>query len=490
MPLPLEVRERRQSLDGAWEVQLEPDRPFEPIVVPFTFEAPLSGIGRGDEIHERLRYRRTFRVPRQWKGLHVLLRFAGVDWRTEVHVDGERVGTHTGGYTHFSFDLGPLDVTHEHQLVVDVVDPADGYQPRGKQRGRGGIWYTRATGIWRPVWFEAVPAAHIRSFSVHAALDGTLDCRAETSEPVGVHLTPDRVDGPQLWTPEAPHLYPVALTTESGDRVESYVAFRTLGVEDGHLLLNGEPRRLHGVLDQGYWPDGIYTAPREAALSADVELAKAMGFDLVRMHVKVADPRWYGWCDRLGLLVAQDVPSPLTLASPEARENFTAELDEIVAQLAGHPSVAIWILVNEDWGEPPAAFQRSLVRRVRGRDPTRLVIDASGWTQRGYTDLIDVHDYGDDLSGHRASGIPLWLGECGGVSLALDDGDDFAYKRAANGDELVREYQRLVNSIDGSVAGFVWTQLTDVEGELNGLHTRDRLPKADPGEFRRINQSF
>jgi hypothetical protein len=367
----------------------------------------------------------------------------------------------------------------------------DGFQPRGKQRGSGGIWYTRATGIWRPVWLEAVPRAHIRTFAVHASLDGTLDVQAETTEPVGVELSPNRIDAPRLWSPEDPQLYPVVLTTESGDRIESYVAFRTLAVEDGRVLLNGEPRRLRGVLDQAYWPDGVYTAPREAALSADVEAAKAMGFDLARMHVKVADPRWYGWCDRLGLLVAQDMPSPLSLATQAARDSFTSELDEVVAQLAGHPSVALWILINEDWGEPPADFQRGLVRGVRERDPGRLVVDASGWTHRGDTDLVDVHDYGDDLSAHvRETGPPLWIGECGGVSLALDDGEDFAYKHVSSGDELVRAYERLVSSIDPSVAGFVWTQLTDVEGELNGLYTRDRAPKAPPEAIRAINQSF
>jgi hypothetical protein len=234
----------------------------------------------------------------------------------------------------------------------------------------------------------------------------------------------------------------------------------------------------------------VYTAPWDAALRADVELAKAMGFDLARMHVKVADPRWYGWCDRLGLLVAQDIPSPLSLATPEAQANFEAELDELVAQLQGHPSVALWILINEDWGDPPADFQLSLVQRVRARDGTRLLIDASGWTQRGDTDLVDVHDYSDDLSRHRAGRLPLWLGECGGVSLALDQGEDFAYKHARSAAELLGEYERLVTSIDSSVAGFVWTQLTDVEGELNGLHTRDRLPKAPPAAIRRINRSF
>jgi beta-galactosidase/beta-glucuronidase len=494
-PLPREVRARRLSLDGTWQVQLEPGTPFEPIIVPFTFEAALSGIGRGDEIHERLRYRRTFHLPHQWKGLHVLLRFAGVDWRAAVSVDGELVGSHTGGYGHFTFDLGPLDVLRVHELVVEVEDLAEGYQPRGKQRGSGGIWYTRATGIWRPVWLEAVPPAHISSFSLQGTAEGTLDWSVETTEPVEVELRVDGravedIEAPQLWSPETPHVYPVALTTESGDRIESYVGFRSIGVDGDRIVLNGEPRRLKGVLDQAYWPDGVYTAPDDAALRADAEAAKAMGFDLARMHVKVADPRWYAWCDRIGLLVAQDIPSPLSLATREAQENFTAELEEIVVQLAGHPSVALWIPINEHWGEPPAKFQRGLVRLVRERDPTRLVIDASGWKQRGDTDLVDVHDYGDDLSGHRSEGKPLWLGECGGVSLTLDEGEDFAYRHVTSPDELVREYERLVTGIDQSVAGFVWTQLTDVEGELNGLHTRDRRPKAPPEAIRRINQSF
>jgi len=187
-PLPREVRERRLSLDGTWEVQLEPNASFEPIVVPFTFEAPLSGIGRGGEIHELLRYRRTFRVPPAWAGENVLLRFGGVDWRAEVRVDGGLVGRHSGGYSHFSLDLGALDASRDHELVVDVEDRADGLQPRGKQRGSGGIWYTRATGIWRPVWLEAVPAAHIRSFSLHASADGRLRAIVEATLPVDVEL--------------------------------------------------------------------------------------------------------------------------------------------------------------------------------------------------------------------------------------------------------------------------------------------------------------
>jgi beta-galactosidase/beta-glucuronidase len=371
-------------------------------------------------------------VPEEWHGAHVLLHFGAVDWEARVELDGKHLGSHTGGYTRFCFDLGALDTAVDHELAVEVEDPADGFQPRGKQRGSGGIWYTRATGIWRPVWIEAVPSAHIASFELDAAVDGTLRARVETTEPVDVELRVDgksttfrgeatvRVDEPRLWSPEHPELYDVELETSSGDVVTSYVAFRSFEARGRQLLLNGEPRKLRGVLDQAYWPDGVYTAPSDDALRADVEAAKELGFDLARMHVKVADPRWYAWCDRLGLLVAQDMPSPLRLDTEEARENFTRELDEIVAQLRGHPCVAIWVVINEDWGKPPKRFQQELVRRVREADPAKVVVDASGWKHRGDTDLRDVHDDGGDLSRHKSPrGHPLWIGECGGVSSWL-----------------------------------------------------------------------
>jgi len=464
------------SLDGDWTVELGAET--LPIVVPFTFEAPLSGIGRGDEIHERLRYRRTFAVPGAWRGKRVLLHFGAVDWRATVFVDGAEIGSHTGGYTHFWFDLGPLE--GEHELVVEVEDPADGFQPRGKQRGRGGIWYTRATGIWQSVWLEAVPEAYIRGYDVE---NGAV----ETSAPTATDMVLGHAE--RAWSPEDPALYDVEVATTSGDRISTYTARRTIERRGTQILLNGEPRFLRGVLDQAYWPDGVYTAPSDAALRADVEAAKAMGFDLARMHVKVADPRWYEWCDRLGLMVAQDIPSPLHLSTDEARANFVREVDEIVGQLRRHPCVVMWILFNEDWGQPPADFQRALVAHVRELDPTRLVVDASGWEHRGDTDLVDVHDYGDDLSAHASrDGTPLWVGECGGVSLAPAGArEDFAYKHVHTGDELGAEYARLVGGL-GDVAGFVWTQLTDVEGELNGLYTSDRVPKVTPEMIRAANE--
>ena len=291
-----------------------------------------------------------------------------------------------------------------------------------------------------------------------------------------------RVDEPRLWSPEHPELYDVEIETASGDVITTYVAFRSVAIRGRDVTLNGERRFLRGVLDQGYWPDGVYTAPDDAALRADVEAVKALGFDVARMHVKIADPRWYGWCDRLGLLVVQDMPSPWRLDSGDAQATFAAELHEVVGQLRGHPCVIAWVLINEDWGEPPEELQRKLVRDVREADPSRIVVDASGWKQREDTDVIDVHDYGDDLNEHRSpAGRPLWLGECGGVSLVIEGEEDFAYKHVTSGEELAREYERLTATL-GDVAGFVWTQLTDVEGELNGLLTHDRRPKAPAGD--------
>jgi beta-galactosidase/beta-glucuronidase len=486
-------------------VQLEPGDPPREIAVPFPFEAPLSGLGLGAEVHERLRYSRSFALPEDWRGSRVLLRFGAVDWRAEVSVDGRPAGGHTGGYTSFTLDLGALDPDAEHELVVDVEDPAEGFQMRGKQRGGGGIWYRRTTGIWQPVRLEAVPDVYVRALELEPAVDGTVRVHVETSAPDEVEV---RVRGetlrfaapgaasltvpaPELWSPERPRLYPVEVETAGGDAISTYTAFRSVERRGSEILLNGEPIRLAGVLDQGFWPGGVYAAPDDDALRTDVEAAKELGFNLARMHVKVADPRWYEWCDRLGLLVAQDLPSSHDLSTEEARAQFVREADQILAQLRGHPSVAIWIAFNEHWGEPPPDFQRSVVRRIRAADRTRLVVDASGWNQLDDTDLRDVHDYGDDLSAHESPpDSPLWVGECGGVSLVPPGrSEDFAYKHASSPDELAEAYARLVGGL-GDVAGFVWTQLTDVEGELNGLLTDERAPKADPAAIRAANERF
>jgi beta-galactosidase/beta-glucuronidase len=415
---------------------------------------------------EHARQRCVFRVPDAWNA-RTLVRFGAVDWRARVSLDGVELGTHEGGYTHFTLDAGLLEPGSDHELVVDAYDPLDDAfgQPKGKQRGSHDIWYTRTIGAWRPAWIEGVPDAYIRD-----------------PQPL---LDAIEIEEPRLWSPSDPHLYDVDLRL-GDDVVHSYLGFRTIERRGCDLYLNGKPIRLAGVLDQGFWPGTVYSATDEQ-LRDDVEWAKRLGFNLARKHVKVEDPRWYAHCDRAGLLVAQDMPSSHALASEQAREQFLREWLEIVAQLRNHPSVVLWIPINEDWGEPPPDFQRGLVGATRTADPSRLVVDASGWKQLDDTDLVDVHDYGATLTRHREQrrdDLPLWIGELGGLSIGTGD---FVYRHV---DDLAAGYRAIVEQIPRDVAGFCWTQLTDVEQEQNGLLTADRRPKVDPAAIRAANEAF
>jgi beta-galactosidase/beta-glucuronidase len=412
----------------------------------------------------------TFRVPDEWRE-RTLIRFGAVDWRATVFLDGEPLGTHEGGYTHFTLDAGHLAPGSVHELSLDVFDPDDDAfgQPKGKQRGSHDIWYTRTYGPWRPIWLEGVPDEYIDDVTLDVDPRGSVRWRGETVL---------EIDEPRLWSPADPHLYELELRL-GDDLVHSYVGFRTIERRGRELFLNGEPLRLAGVLDQGFWPGTVYSATDEQ-LRADVEAAKTLGFNLARKHVKVEDPRWYAWCDRLGLLVAQDMPSSHDLSTERARENFLREWLEIVAQLRAHPSIVLWIPINEDWGEPPQDFQRRLAAETRAIDRTRLVIDASGWKQLEDTDLVDVHDYGAELTQHhgRRDDIPLWFGELGGLSVGTGD---FVYRHV---EDLAEGYRRIVRQVPRDAAGFCWTQLADVEQEQNGLLT------ADPAAIRAVNEAF
>jgi len=414
---------------------------------------------------EHARHRCRFRVPRRWN-TRTLLRFGAVDWRATITLDGVELGTHEGGYTHFTVDAGALPPGSEHELVIDAYDPLDDAfgQAKGKQRGSHDIWYTRTIGSWRPVWIEGVPEEYIRD-----------------PQPL---LDAIEIEDPQPWSPSAPRLYDVELRL-GDDVVHSYLGFRTIERRGRELYLNGERLRFAGVLDQGFWPDTVYSATDEQ-LREDVEWTKRLGFNLARKHVKVEDPRWYAHCDRAGLLVAQDMPSSHALATDDVRRRFLREWREVVAQLRNHPSVVMWIPINEDWGEPPPDFQRELVRAARTEDPTRLVVDASGWKQLDDTDLVDVHDYGAELTKHRGrrDDMPLWFGELGGLSIGTGD---FVYRHV---DDLAAGYRAIVEQIPDDVLGFCWTQLTDVEQEQNGLLTADRRPKAGPAAIRAVNEAF
>ncbi len=545
------VRKEWQNLNGTWEFAFDdrnegraggwhsssrslPDR----ILVPFTYESALSGIGKGKEIHERVWYRRAFTVPAGWNGRRIRLNFNASDWETTVWVNGKEQGVHRGGYDPFSFDItNALKPNGPQEVVVAVYDPADparaGHQPKGKQLGSEGIFYTRTTGIWQNVWMEPIhtgapelldwraevdlkadvgqltTAMLVRDADVETKVDlivsrggkevsrqSFVQKTPATAQPRTAYLAPI-VRKPMLWSPESPALYDVTLrTTQRGaggwtvvDEVKSYCAFRRYEVKNGRLQLNGKPYFLRGVLDQGYWPDGIMTPPTDAALKADVEATKRLGFNMARKHVKVEDPRWYYWCDRLGVAVWQDMPSSHNLRMPEARENFRKEWTAVVKTTAGYPSVLHWIPFNENWGDP-GAFQDEIVTLTRKLDPTRPITDASGWTQRGLTDVIDAHDYSNNLRVHGINltnnfgAKPKVVGEYGGIALPVAGhtwSSGWGYQSARNPEGLLRRVRYQTSQLfeAPNLSGFVYTQLTDVEQELNGLLTYDRLPKAD-----------
>lgn len=561
-PRPLMVRKEWQSLNGIWQFAFDDNgagssagwssgRDFQDrILVPFTYEAALSGIGKGKEIHERVWYRRMFSIPKNWDGRNIRLNFGAVDWEATVYVNGKQVGTHVGGYAPFSFDItDALKPGQPQEIVVAVFDPADprknGYQPKGKQLGSEGIWYTRTTGIWQSVWIEPVNKFHITNIQLDPIVspDGTqgilhgkivlnnipggyylefeisrngklvndfmvLQHNAPAAQTQEVEWTGEKsiVDTPTLWSPATPSLYDIKVTLKqldsldqlkqggkTVDQVKTYTAFRTVGMKDGRLTLNGKPIFYRGVLDQGYWPDGILTPPSDAAIKADVELVKKLGFNMARKHVKVDDPRWYYWCDKLGVLVWQDMPSSHNLSSEEAQQNFIHEWREVMAATRNYPSVVHWIPFNENWGNPEA-FQDSIVTLTRQIDSSRPITDASGWTQRGLTDVIDTHDYSNNL---RAQGVrnptkPKVVGEYGGIALPIEGhtwSSGWGYQSVRDADGLINRirYQTTQLFEAENLSGFVYTQLTDVEQELNGLLTYDRLPKAP---FKRIEAVF
>jgi glycosyl hydrolase family 2 len=547
-PRPLLVRKDWKSLNGLWEFAFDDKNegraagwhtgkplPLK-ILVPFTFEAALSGIGKGAEIHERVWYRRTFDVPPAWRRQRIRLNFNASDWHTTVWVNGREMGLHQGGYDPFSFDItGALKKPGPQEVVVAIYDPADprksAYQPKGKQLGSEGIWYTRTTGIWQTVWLEPVHPASMDVTWVgtdvqpdtrkgQVALSIRLDPRTSTT----VELTLARdgkrvasrtvtsspiagterqttvltcpVENAELWSPERPVLYDLTLRAKQGkkrvDEIKSYCAFRRYEIQDGRLTLNGRPYLLRGVLDQGYWPDGILTPPTDDAIRSDVLMTKLLGFNMARKHVKVEDPRWYYWCDRMGVAVWQDMPSSHNLASPEAKENFRQEWRAAVGATRSYPSVLHWIPFNENWGDP-GAFQDDIVRFTRALDPSRPITDASGWTQRSLTDVIDVHDYGNNLVRHAVQNPakPKVIGEYGGIALPVPNHTwttGWGYQTVRDPEGLLRRIRYQTSQLfeAANLSGFVYTQLTDVEQELNGLLTYDRIPKTDPARFAAI----
>ncbi|MFD7921252.1 PA14 domain-containing protein [Streptomyces sp. NPDC059740] len=536
-PRPQLTRDQWRNLNGEWEfsaAKADQQPPFgrhlgEKVLVPYPVESQLSGVHRHED---RMFYRRTFSVPAGWKvgsGKRLNLNFDAVDWQATVYVNGHKVAEHKGGYDRFTADV--TDALRGHgpqELVVAVYDPTDAAggedPPMGKQRlDPSGIWYTPSSGIWQTVWMEPVAADHTDTLkTVPDVAGGTVSV-----EPRGVraglpvtavaydgHREVDRATGTtggalkvrvphaHLWTPDDPHLYDLKVTVGRGasaDRVGSYFGMRSIAVAKSgdaqRVLLNGKPTFMMATLDQGFWPDGLYTAPTDQALASDLKLHKAMGFNSVRKHIKVEPDRWYYWADRLGLMVWQDMPAMDndTNPSPAARAEFEHEMKRMIDQHVSSPSVVMWVTLNEGWGQYD---QARLADQAKEWDPTRLVDNMSGLNccgavDGGNGDVADAHGYPDpalpDADGRRA----VVSGEYGGLGLA-EPGHAWPVQQTYVGvdadaytDEYLKELANVRALACRGSSGAVYTQISDVEGELNGLVTYDRkIVKPDMSRLR------
>ena len=594
-PRPRMQRDNYVMLNGAWDYaivpvdggvdvetlarQAIPSRWDGQIVVPFSPEAPLSGVGHTVQPSEFLWYKRKIELPKLADDQRLILHFEAVDWMCACFVNGKLAGTHAGGYLPFSFEitnlLGPAadgesvgevesSVIAESgatvELVLCVWDPSDtGSQLRGKQRlSRGDIWYTAQSGIWQSVWYEVVSAVHLESLTLKGDMFGALEVRAnvQASGLAGVQMgafelelslkdelgqdvllatlpadeageisAEQHVDDPLLWSPESPHLYAVEATLwQDGavvDFVRSYCAFRTVEVKKDvagvpRVHLNGVPYFVRGVLDQGYWPDGLMTTPSDDALVYDIEAMKSAGFNTLRKHIKIESERWYYHCDRLGMLVWQDCVSGGSAYSPwhtsqkptlfsftwgrfddttpnhhEAlsageegyRKEWTETCQEMVKLLDGHPSIGLWTLFNEGWGQFDA---RAATEVVRALDTTRPIDATSGWYDQGCGDFLSIHNYFRPLRagwhGKQRGNRAAIISEFGGLAQMTQDHTSLDHSYGYGDFSTVEDWRAAVKKLlaeveslaDEGLAGYVYTQVSDVEEEVNGLLTYDR----------------
>ena len=551
-PRPIMERPEWKNLNGLWNYAIvkrgdKMPKSFDgQILVPFAVESSLSGVGKTVGKEHELIYQRSFELPSNWKGKQILLHFGAVDWKAEVWVNDIKVGNHTGGYTPFSFDITAA-LQQKNLLTVRVWDPTDdGYQPVGKQtKNPNGIWYTSVTGIWQTVWLEPVHKVHIdhlritpdidaHKLSVGSCIGGGVPSdlvevnvydgktlvaagRSINGEEVSIEMPEDA----KLWSPESPFLYNLKIHVKRDgrtlDEVSSYTAMRKYAVgrdENGvvRMQLNNKPLFQYGPLDQGWWPDGLYTAPTDEALKFDIQQTKDFGFNMIRKHVKVEPARWYTHCDRLGIIVWQDMPNgdkgPLwqsheyfnaveCVRSAESEANYRKEWKEIIDYLYNNPCIGTWVPFNEAWGQFKTP---EIVDWTKTYDPSRLVNPASGGNHYHCGDILDLHHYPQPkmylFDGSRAT----VLGEFGGIGWAIKDhvwkqDQNWGYIKFNSSKEVTDEYMKYAGMLYDMIArGFsagVYTQTTDVEIEVNGLMTYDRkVIKMEEDRIRAINQQI
>ena len=552
-PRPQLERKDWINLNGLWsysitnENALKPGNLDEKILVPFSLESSLSGVMKNLNEKEILWYYREFKIPENWKNKNILLHFNAVDWKCELFINDIKIGEHIGGYSEFYFDITNKLLEGKNKILLKVFDPSDkGYQPVGKQSlNPNGIWYTSISGIWQTVWLEPVSEKYIEKIEINNDFDNKeikINCKLNKGEnlPLKISLLYNEKEFMKIkgnsnsdivfkipeeyfhpWSPNEPNIYRIKAELFDNedkiiDSIESYTTIRKIEQrkdENGYyrIYLNNNKIFNMGVLDQGYWPDGLYTPPSEEAMIYDINKLKELGFNTIRKHVKIEPYRYYYYCDKIGMLIWQDMPSgdrqenkwehhqlnagDDVKRSDESKNNYYQEWSEIINNLKFFQCIIIWVPFNEAWGQFDT---EKVVEFTNKQDPTRLINSASGGNHRNCGNFLDLHNYPEPSQYLKVDNLINILGEFGGLGLDIKGhtwkDDNWGYKTFKTKEEVTEKYEEYINLIINSFKGFsaaIYTQTTDVETEINGLITYDRSEiKVDKGRIKAANEKI